>query len=52
MNNEFIKNKINALRNILNKQIENDEKFESIIETSIKIDLLLNIYYKSIYIKQ
>lgn len=49
MKNNSINLKIDNLRKILNKQIENNEKFENIIETSKKIDILLNSYYKSIY---
>lgn len=49
MKNDDINLKINYLRKTLNKQIENNENLENIIKTSRKIDVLLNIYYKSIY---
>lgn len=49
MKNDDINLKINCLRKTLNKQIENNENLENIIKTSRRIDVLLNIYYKSIY---
>lgn len=51
MKNDIINVEIDNLRKILNKQIENNENSKNIIETSKKIDDLINIYYKSVSFK-
>ncbi|WP_250278671.1 Spo0E family sporulation regulatory protein-aspartic acid phosphatase [[Clostridium] colinum] len=37
--------KIEDVRYILNKQIENNDNKERILKTSIRLDKLINIYY-------
>lgn len=41
----LLEEEIDRLREILNSQIENDEKFEEVLKTSRRLDELLNGYY-------
>lgn len=46
MNSKTILKKIDKLRVILNNQILNNDSYENIYITSVKLDKLISIYYK------